>query len=90
MRHPPYDPKAPKQTVSLTLNSDLYARAKGMGINASKVAEDSLAKEYVRRLSEAVVAELRQDVAAVAAYADEHGAFSDHVRAQYDRGDGSV
>jgi post-segregation antitoxin (ccd killing protein) len=89
MRDPPYDPKAAKQTVSLTLNSDLYAKAKSMGINASKVAEESLAKEYVRRLSEAVVAELRQDLAAVAGYADKHGAFADHVRGQYNR-DGTV
>jgi len=45
MRDPLFEPKAPKQTVSITLNSDLYAKAKSMGINASKVAEEALAYE---------------------------------------------
>lgn len=38
MRNPLFERKAPKQTVSITLNSDLYAKAKSMGINTSKVA----------------------------------------------------
>ena len=46
MRERPYDPKAAKQTVSITLNSDLYAKVKSLGINASKVAEEALAAAY--------------------------------------------
>ena len=61
MRGPPYNAKAPKQTVSVTLNSDLYGKAKSLGINASKVAE------------EALLTELRQDLAASEDYADQHG-----------------
>ena len=45
MKDPFFESKAPKQTVSITLNSDLYSKAKSMGINASKVAEEALAHE---------------------------------------------
>jgi post-segregation antitoxin (ccd killing protein) len=90
MRSPLFDPKAAKQTVSITLNSDLYAKAKSMGINASKVAEEALAQEYAQRRSETIIAELRQDLAAAESYADQHGTFADLVREHYERDDGSV
>ena len=44
MAQPLFDPSAKKRTVSLTLNSDLYAKAKERGINASQVAEAALAE----------------------------------------------
>ncbi len=84
MRNPLFEPKAAKQTVSLTLNSDLYAKAKGVGINASRVAEEALGREYALRHSELLAAEIRQDLAACDAYADEHGSFIEMVRAHYD------
>jgi antitoxin CcdA len=90
MRNPLFEPKAAKQTVSITLNSDLYAKAKRIGINTSKVAEEALAYEYAQRLSEELRAELRQGLAAVESYADQHGSFADLVREHYERGDGSV
>jgi post-segregation antitoxin (ccd killing protein) len=90
MRDPIYDPKAPKQTVSVTLNSDLYAKAKSVGINASKVAEQAIADEYAARRKEARLVELRQDLAAVESYEEQHGSFPELVRVQYEREDGSV
>jgi post-segregation antitoxin (ccd killing protein) len=90
VRDPSFDPKAAKQTVSITLNSDLYAKAKSIGINASKVAEEALAYEYAHRRSEALKAEIRQDLAAMEAYAEEHGSFADLVRQHYEREDGAV
>ncbi len=36
MRKPIFEPNAAKTTVSLTLNSYLYAKAKSSGINASR------------------------------------------------------
>jgi post-segregation antitoxin (ccd killing protein) len=90
MRDRDYDAQAPKQTVSITLNSDLYAKAKGLGINTSKVAEESLAREYAARRSEVVLAELRREVAAVEGYEKEHGSFPELVRAHYERDDGAV
>lgn len=90
MRDAPYDAMAAKQTVSITLNSDLYAKAKSVGINASKVAEQALADEYVKRRSEMVMAEIRQDLAAAESYAEQHGSFADLVREHYERDDGAI
>jgi post-segregation antitoxin (ccd killing protein) len=87
MRDPLFEPKAAKQTVSVTLNSDLYAKAKSAGINTSKVAEEALAYAYAQRRSEALTAEFRQDLAAVDNYAEEHGSFADLVREHYERED---
>jgi antitoxin CcdA len=90
MRDPLFEPKAPKQTVSITLNSDLYAKAKSMGINASKVAEEALAKEYAIGVREALRAEIRDELAALERYEAEHGSFAEQVRAHYESDDGAV
>jgi antitoxin CcdA len=90
MRDPLFEPKAAKQTVSITLNSDLYAKAKSLGINTSRVAEEALAHEYAQRRSEALIAELRQDLAAVERYAEQHGSFADLVREHYAGEDDAV
>jgi post-segregation antitoxin (ccd killing protein) len=90
MREPLFRPKAPKQTVSITLNSDLYAKAKSAGINASKVAEEALAAKYAELHSEAIRAELESGLSAVENYADQHGSFADLVREHYESEDGAV
>lgn len=87
MRSPIYDPKAAKQTVSVTLNSDLYSKAKSLGINASKVAEEALAVEYAMRRSEALKAELRRELSEIEEYEQQHGSFPELVRAHYERDD---
>jgi post-segregation antitoxin (ccd killing protein) len=78
-----FDPAAPKQTVSVTLNSDLYAKAKRIGINASKVAEEAVAAEYAARNAAALAAEIHQDLSAAEQYAEEHGSFSELLREHY-------
>ena len=83
MRNPPYDVKAAKQTVSLTINSDLYAQAKKLGINASQVAEEALAQQVARREAERLKAEIRQDLEAVNSYMAKHGSFAEMVRQHY-------
>lgn len=55
-----FDPKAAKQTVSITLNSDLYAKAKSVGINASRVAEEALAVAYTAQRRQAFLADVQQ------------------------------
>jgi post-segregation antitoxin (ccd killing protein) len=90
VRDPIFEPKAPKQTVSITLNSDLYAKAKSLGINASKVAEEALAHEYSARRSEALRAEIRDELAALEKYEAQHGSFPELVRAHYEHDDGAV
>jgi antitoxin CcdA len=86
MRAPTYDPKAAKQTVSLTLNSDLYAQAKRLGINTSQVAEEALVHEVARRQAERLREEVRKDLAALDAYEAQHGSFADMVREHYQTG----
>jgi antitoxin CcdA len=87
MRNPVHDTKASKQTVSLTLNSDLYARAKRLGINTSQVAEAALADEVARRTAEQIRDEIKDDLEACNAYATKHGSFADLVREHYSETD---
>jgi post-segregation antitoxin (ccd killing protein) len=90
MREPPFEQKAPKRTVSLTLNSDLYAKAKTAGINASKVAENALAAAYAEHVATSIKAELQQDLEAANAYAEKHSSFADLTRAYYGQDAGAV
>ena len=83
MRPPPYDVKAAKQTVSLTINSDLYARARRFGINASQIAEEALAHEVARRNAERLREDVRKDLEALEAYEAKHGSFAEMARQHY-------
>jgi post-segregation antitoxin (ccd killing protein) len=87
MRSSIYDVKATKQTVSLTINSDLYAQSKGFGINASQVAEDALAQELAKRKAEELKAEIQQDLEALDAYEAKHGSFTEMVREHHQAAD---
>jgi antitoxin CcdA len=80
MRQPPYDPSAKKRTVSLTLNSDLYAKAKAQGINISQVAEVALAQALVTRLTEQARADIEKDMATYNAYIEKHGSPAEMLR----------
>lgn len=80
MRHPPYDTRAPRRTVSLTINGDLMTKARAEGINASSVAERAIAAELTERRRERLREELRRDAANYDAYVEKHGSFADHLR----------
>ena len=80
MRKPVFDHSAKKRTVSLTLNSDLYAKAKAEGINASQVAEQALAQALKARLVEKLRSEINQDLAACNAYIEKHGSPAEMLR----------
>jgi post-segregation antitoxin (ccd killing protein) len=82
-----YDPKAAKQTVSLTINSDLYSQAKRFGVNTSQVAEEALAQEVARRKAAELKAEIRRDLEALDAYESKHGSFAEMVREHYQASD---
>jgi antitoxin CcdA len=90
MRAADYDGKSPKQTVSVTLNSDLYAKAKRLGINVSRVAEEAIAQEYASRRAEELRAELQRELVAIEEYEKEHGSFAEMVRGYYGDDDGAV
>jgi antitoxin CcdA len=84
VREPPYAVGAPRQTVSLTINSDLFARVKSLGINASRIAEEALAAELERRRRAVILAEIEADVRAVDAYAKQHGDPAEVMRQYFE------
>lgn len=88
MRNSLYDRGARKRTVSLTLNADLYAKAKGSGINLSKIAEEALAQALAQRLAEQANAEIERDLAALNAFVEAHGSFAEMVREHYAAAEG--
>lgn len=79
MREPAYAVDAPRQTVSLTINSDLFARVKALGLNASRIAEEALAKELERQRREQILAEVEADVRAADAYTRKFGSHGEMV-----------
>jgi post-segregation antitoxin (ccd killing protein) len=90
MRNSLYNVGARKRTVSLTLNADLYAKAKGAKINLSKVAEEALAQALAQRLAEQVRADIRQDLCALNTFVEAHGSFPEMVREHYATVDGDA
>lgn len=83
IREPAFAADAPRQTVSLTINSDLFARVKALGINASRVAEAALAAELEKVRRETLLAEIAADTEAVGRYVATHGSFGDLAREHY-------
>lgn len=80
MKQPLFDATAKKRTVSLTLNADLYAKAKAQGINASQIAEEALAVALASRVSEKIKAEIRHDLDAYNTYVEKHGSPAEMLR----------
>lgn len=85
-----YDPNARRSTVSLTLNSDLYAKARQAGLNVSRVAEQSLAEAYATHRTALLRRELEQDRKAIDEYTRNAGSFADFVQAHYEQTDEPV
>ena len=81
MSKPLFDAAAKKRTVSLTLNSDLYARAKAEGINASQVAEAALAEALEAHIAFTARMEIQHDLHAYNAYVEKHGSPAEMLRA---------
>lgn len=90
MRRPRYESSAPKQTVSLTINSDLYAKAKSLGINASRVAEEALADAYAARADEILKVQIAEELSALDAFTEVHGSFPALAREHKRRFDEAV
>jgi post-segregation antitoxin (ccd killing protein) len=90
MRNDSYDQGARKRTVSLTLNSDLYAKAKEARLNLSKIAEAALAAALTQSLAERARADVKQDLKALEAHIQEHGSFAEIAREHYATVDDTV
>ena len=87
VREPAYALDAPRHTVSLTINSDLFARVKSLGLNASRIAEEALARELERQRRNQILEEVEADVRATAEFTRKHGALGEHgemVRRHFD------
>jgi antitoxin CcdA len=69
----------------MTINSDLCAQVKKLGINASQVAEEALIQQVARLKAEQLQAEIRQDLDAASTYITKHGSFAEMVRQHYHR-----
>jgi post-segregation antitoxin (ccd killing protein) len=83
MSNPAYDTGAGKRKASLTLNADLYAKAKAVGINLSKVAEEAVAQALAERLAEQARADIHQDLRALNAFVEANGSFAEMVCKHY-------
>jgi antitoxin CcdA len=83
MRTPLYDPNARKKTVSLTINADLWDKARAAGLNLSEIAEAAIGGEFISRTEAKVQAEIELDLAAYNAFVAEHGSFADALREHY-------
>lgn len=83
MRRPFFDPQARKKTVSLTINGDLWEKARAEGLNLSEIAEGAIRDRFVERIQARIQAEIDRDLAAYNAFVEEHGSFADAVREHY-------
>ena len=90
MRDLPYGPGARKRTVSLTLNADLYAKAKGQESTCRRLPKRLLRQALAERLAEQVKADIRRDLGALNAFVETHGSFAEMVREHYATIDGDA
>lgn len=75
-----YDLSAPKKATNLSVNSDLLAQAKALGINVSALLEQSLAEQVRKLKAEAWVHENRAAIQAYNQDVQDHGTFSEGLR----------
>lgn len=76
-----YDVSAPKRPINLSVNGDLLAQAKSVGVNLSSVLERALIDEVKKRKAEAWLRENRDAIQNYNQHILEHGTFSDGLRA---------
>jgi post-segregation antitoxin (ccd killing protein) len=62
-------------------HSDLYAKAKRLGINASQGAEKAIADEYAALRAKELRAAIAAELAAIDKFVEKHGSFSERVHA---------
>jgi antitoxin CcdA len=76
----PFDTRARRKTVSLTINADLIEKAKAAGINASRTAEAALEQALRQHYREKSRQEFSRDLRAMEDYVDKHGNPNDEWR----------
>jgi antitoxin CcdA len=68
-----FDPGAPRRPTNVTLNSDLLAKARELGINLSRACERGLALEVARARAKAWAEENAEVIAAANEFVEKHG-----------------
>ena len=76
----PYDPDAPRKAANLSVNSDLMAQARELGLNVSALLEERLAAAVREARRKAWLAENEQAVSEYNDRVAEHGSFGDRAR----------
>ena len=84
MRHATHDLTAPRRTVSVTINSDLMARAKAAKINVSAVSEAAVAAALAAKERDELREALRVEAAMIDRHVEQYGSFADAVQAWRD------
>jgi antitoxin CcdA len=75
------DRTSAKRATNVSIRSDLLDAAREAGVNLSATLERALVEELARVRSARWREENREAIAAYNEYVEEHGAFSDGVRA---------
>ena len=83
MRTPLYDSRARKKTVSVTINMDLWEKARAAGLNLSEIGETAIATAFVARGRARIQAEIEQELAVYNEFVAEHGSFAEAIREHY-------
>jgi antitoxin CcdA len=86
----PIDRSAPRRAVNLSLNSDMVAKARALGLNLSGIAEEAIAREVARATEEWFKAEIARGVAEHEEYLAKYGSLADAVRATLEAEDGDA
>ena len=73
MRTPLYDVNARRKTVSITLNSDLVAKASALGINISRTAEAAVIQAFEAAEKAKILEEIREAARLTDQLVAEHG-----------------
>jgi antitoxin CcdA len=88
MHMPLYDVNARRKTVSVTLNSDLVAKASALGINISRTAEAALIEAFESAEKERIRGEICEAARVVDEYVAAHGMpFDDWANEAPEAGD---
>ncbi|MBF0325304.1 MAG: type II toxin-antitoxin system CcdA family antitoxin [Alphaproteobacteria bacterium] len=75
-----YDPKAPKKACNVSINADLLAQAKALGINLSQLLESELESRLREAKAAAWAEENKAAIESQTRWIEKHGLLSDHYR----------
>ncbi|MGE5477646.1 MAG: type II toxin-antitoxin system CcdA family antitoxin [Bacteroidales bacterium] len=75
-----FDPKSPKKACNVSINSDLLAQARALGINLSQTLEAELEKRVREARAQAWVEENREAIESQNRWLEKNGLWSDGLR----------